>query len=145
MRIVVQHHPPVLSAREYHTWVARHVGWREAIRSYAAMRVDLILYGHLHLHQVEDSESHLVDAGRRMLCVMAGSAISTRLHSEPNSFNRITLDGERCTVESISLEAGGFLCKVVRRYERASDGWKPAKDDSGQAMCENPTNVDATE
>lgn len=144
IRIVVQHHPPVLSAREYHTFVARHVGWRDAIRSYAAMRVDLILYGHLHLHQVEGSESHLVDAGRRMLCVMAGSAISTRLHSEPNSFNRITIDGERCTVESISLEAVGFLCKVVRRYERSGDGWKPAKDDSATAMCENRGDVDTT-
>ncbi|HQY87014.1 MAG TPA: metallophosphoesterase, partial [Tepidisphaeraceae bacterium] len=144
IRIVVQHHPPVLSSREYHTAVARHVGWRRAIRSYAAMRVDLVLYGHLHLHQVEESHAHLIDAGRRMLCVMAGTAISTRVRDEPNSFNRITIEGERCTIESISLEADGFLCKVVKKYERTNDGWSTIKEgDAATAICETPSDVQA--
>lgn len=138
IRIVVQHHPPVLSPGEYHTMVARHIGWRSTIRAYASMRVDLILYGHLHLHQIEHSESHLLEAGRRMLCVMAGSALSTRLHSEPNGFNRISIDGERCAVESISLEEGGFLCKAIRRYQRDAGGWVSiTEDDSADSMCEN--------
>jgi 3',5'-cyclic AMP phosphodiesterase CpdA len=100
-RIVVMHHPPVLTRRDYGTIARPLVGSRRLLDSLARFGVDLVLYGHLHV--VESS----VHQGVR--CVMASTACSTRRRADANGFNFVLSDATGVTVEHQQFVAGVFV------------------------------------
>lgn len=82
--------------------------------------VDVILCGHLHVSHASDAAGFRSE-DKKMICVAAGTAISTRLRGEPNSYNRLCIDGDELTVYHRAWNGERFVdgpSKTYRRVER---------------------------
>src|SRR5213079_2850806 len=66
--------------------------------------------------------------GRSALVVQAGTATSTRERGEPNSFNVLSLEPSRITLERRIWQRGegAFLPAAVEAFERTNEGWERA-------------------
>ncbi|MDP2819186.1 MAG: metallophosphoesterase [Polaromonas sp.] len=86
LRVVVVHQPVmVLRAEDEHD---RLRGWEPAVRAWAAAGADIVMGGHIHLPYVCEMSSRLAGLDRRIWCVQAGTALSSRVRQEaPNSVN----------------------------------------------------------
>ena len=117
-RVVAVHHPFLLSAAARGRGA---VGRRSlALDGLSACGVDLLLSGHLHL-----AYSGVVrGAGGTLVAVQAGSAVSHRLKSEPNAFNRIAVAPGRIEVQPMVWDGAGFTPGEPRRYRRGDGGWQ---------------------
>ncbi len=102
LRVVVVHQPVhVLRPQDEHD---RLRGWQHAVRAWAAAGADIVMGGHIHLPYVCELSSSVSHLARRMWCVQAGTAVSSRIRREaPNSVNLLEFvsaeGGSRCTVE----------------------------------------------
>jgi 3',5'-cyclic AMP phosphodiesterase CpdA len=133
IRIVVQHHPPVLAHHDYGTHAVPHIGAQRTLRAYEEAGVDLVLFGHLHRHEVQLSRDHQrADSlegigGRSIVCVMAGT-LSTRLRDQPPGFVELVADGmpdtPRLRVVGHRLESDGFEVFATRSFVRNTSGWR---------------------
>lgn len=104
-RVVATHHP--------------HDVARLALRSWSACGADVLLCGHLHIATAESIGGTLV--------VNAGTAISTRMRGELNSFNVVkTTQRERVSVEQWIWQPGGFLHSARLHFARVAGEWKKA-------------------
>lgn len=117
LRIVVTHQPCALPST--HDETDRLDGADPAIRAWADAGADLVLGGHIHLPYVLDLSQSPWDASRRMWCVQAGTATSSRVRfSIANSVNLIEWKPpvagapRTCTVERCDFDAtrGRFVC-----------------------------------
>jgi 3',5'-cyclic AMP phosphodiesterase CpdA len=88
LRIVVVHQPVhVLRAEDEHD---RLRGWEPAVRAWAQAGADMVMGGHIHLPYFCDLSTRLQGLGRRLWCVQAGTALSTRVREGiPNSVNLV--------------------------------------------------------
>ena len=91
LRVVVVHQPVyVMRAEDEHD---RLRGWEPAVRAWAAAGADLVLGGHIHLPYASELSAHVPALGRRLWCVQAGTALSSRVRWEsPNSVNLLRFD-----------------------------------------------------
>lgn len=91
LRVVVVHQPVyVMRAEDEHD---RLRGWEPAVRAWAAAGADLVLGGHIHLPYACELSSRVAGLGRRLWCVQAGTALSSRVRWEaPNSVNLLRHD-----------------------------------------------------
>src|SRR5205085_6317064 len=99
VRILVTHHP--LFAVPVGDEIEREVGRNElALDAIEEAGVDLLLAGHAH-HASVHSASDLVTRAGGALVIQAGTATSTRLRDQSQSFNVIDIDNGnvRLTVE----------------------------------------------
>jgi 3',5'-cyclic AMP phosphodiesterase CpdA len=92
LRVVVVHQPVhVLRAIDEHD---RLRGWEAAVRAWAAAGADIVMGGHIHLPYVRELSSCVGGLERRIWCVQAGTALSSRVRQEaPNSVNLLRYDG----------------------------------------------------
>ena len=108
LRIVVVHQPVhVLRPQDEHD---RLRGWQAAVRAWAAAGADIVMGGHIHLPYVCELSSTVSGLDRRLWCVQAGTAVSSRIRREaPNSVNLVQYtactDGPLCTVERWDYQA----------------------------------------
>jgi hypothetical protein len=58
--------------------------------------------------------------------IQAGTATSTRVREQQQSFNRIDIDGPRVTVTVESWNGSDFVAKDAQPYERDVDHWHVA-------------------
>ena len=88
LRIVVVHQPVhVMHAEDQHD---RLRGWEPAVRAWSRAGADIIMGGHIHLPSVCDLSARLDGLARRLWCVQAGTALSSRVRAGiPNSVNLI--------------------------------------------------------
>ncbi|HJS05342.1 MAG TPA: metallophosphoesterase family protein [Variovorax sp.] len=124
LRVVVVHQPVAITREEDRKNLL--VGREEAVRIWAEAGADLVLGGHIHLPFVVPLHETAGVLARRMWCVQAGTAVSTRLRAgAPNSVNLIRFEGEagerRCTVEQWDCAAGGAPFRRARVHTLALD------------------------
>ncbi|MFN3324764.1 MAG: metallophosphoesterase family protein [Bryobacteraceae bacterium] len=125
-RVLVTHHPFDLPAR-YGS--SRLVG-RRMIEKVLA-HVDLLLAGHMHIsHAAPTAERHKVE-GQSAVFVQAGTATSTRVRGEANSFKVIRVERPRVTVEQYAWEPGHeeFTLLASSCFRHTPGGWTHDHDE----------------
>lgn len=122
IRVLVMHHPIRAGVDQNERDVIPNS--RYALERLAAAGVDAILYGHLHTpHSLFEIESGF-QMPRSMLCIMAGTATSSRLRLDwQQTYNRIWFDGDRCCVEVWAFDGADFTKKVTSAFVRDESGW----------------------
>ena len=111
LRVVVVHQPVhVLRPQDEHD---RLRGWQPAVRAWAAAGADVVMGGHIHLPYVCELSATVSGLKRRLWCVQAGTAVSSRIRREaPNSVNLLKfLD-----------DANSLHCCVERWDYQKADG-----------------------
>ena len=126
MRILVTHHPlfalPVGDGPE----LGKAVGRQEhALDAVADCGVDLLLAGHNHRASAHSARDLVTRAGSSLV-VQAGTATSTRLRDEEQSFNQIDIDGDNVTLTVQGWAGDGFESGDSQRYLREADHWRIA-------------------
>ena len=127
MRILVTHHPlfalPVGDGPE----LGKAIGRQElALDAIAEAGVDLLLAGHNHRASAHHA-SDLVTRAGSALVIQAGTATSTRLRDEEQSFNRIDIDGdERHADRPGAGPADEFASGDAQLFVREGDHWRIA-------------------
>lgn len=122
LRVVMMHHP---LTQPPETGKAPMKGARAAAEALAEAGADVILSG--HLHQWAADPFALRKGGRLMLCVQAGSTLSTRLRGEENDFNVIDHEEGQVSVHRHFARDGaaGFVAGKVTRFHQQDHraGW----------------------
>ena len=124
LRVVVVHQPVhVLRTSDEHD---RLQGWEPAVRAWAEAGADMVMGGHIHLPYVCELSASVSGLGRRMWCVQAGTALSSRIRREaPNSVNLIRYDtaqpGMPCLVERWDFDASAVRFELVKTSDLLLD------------------------
>ena len=129
MRILVTHHPmfalPVGDGPE----VGKAIGRQElALDAIADCGVDLLLAGHNHRASAHHAPDLVTRAGSSLV-IQAGTATSTRLRDEEQSFNEIEIDGGNVTLIVQAWADDKFASGDAQRYVREGDHWRIAGAD----------------
>jgi 3',5'-cyclic AMP phosphodiesterase CpdA len=123
-KVLVTHHPfdfPETVADRHLLRRARH-----AIDALALCEADLYLAGHVHVPFAGSTARRYKATHRTALIVQAGTALSTRTRSEPNSFNLICVDRPLITVRHYVWDRAiaEFLVTSDRQFHHSEHGWQ---------------------
>ena len=134
-RILVTHHPlfalPVSDEQELGKPIGRQPLALEAIEDAG---VDLLLAGHNHRASTHHARDLVTDAGRALV-IQAGTATSTRLRDEEQSFNLVGVEDKAVTVAVQAWDGTAFKSRDAERFVRAGDHWETS---SGEQLAEAP-------
>jgi 3',5'-cyclic AMP phosphodiesterase CpdA len=123
-RILVTHHP--LFALQVGDSMTRAVGRSElALDAIGDAGVDMLLAGHNHDASVHSARDLVTRAGAALV-VQAGTATSTRVRDQSQSFNEIDVDCPLITVTVEAWDGSSFAARDAQRYERQDDHWRLA-------------------
>jgi 3',5'-cyclic AMP phosphodiesterase CpdA len=122
VRILVTHHP--LFALEVGGEVERAIGRQElALDVVEQSGVDMVLAGHNH-HASSQDASDLVTRAGGVLVVQAGTATSTRMREQEQSFNTIDLAQGSVTITVHGWKGEEFEATDAQRYDWQDGRWK---------------------
>lgn len=126
-RVLVTHHPlfalPVGDGPE----LGKAIGRQElALDVVEEAGVDLLLAGHNHRASINDARDLVTRAGG-VLVVQAGTATSTRVRDEEQSFNRIDISGDQVTITVQRWGGNGFVSGDAQLYRRSEGRWRTAE------------------
>jgi len=126
MRVLVTHHPlfalPVGDGPE----LGKAIGRQEhALDAISDAGVDILLAGHNHRASAHHA-SDLVTRAGSALVIQAGTATSTRLRDEEQSFNQIDVDGDSATLTVQSWAVDKFASADAQEFVREGDHWRIA-------------------
>ena len=135
VRILVTHHPlfalPVSDADV----LGKAIGRQElALEAVADAGVDLLLAGHNHRASSHHARDLATDAGAALV-IQAGTATSTRLREQEQSFNLIEVDKGSVTVVIQGWDGTGFVSQDAERFVRRGENWETA---AGDQLAEAP-------
>jgi 3',5'-cyclic AMP phosphodiesterase CpdA len=120
-RILVTHHP--LFALQVGDQVERAIGRHElALDAVEESGVDMLLAGHAH-HASSQDAGDLVTRAGGVLVVQAGTATSTRVREQEQSFNTIDIADDRVTITVNGWKGDDFCPSDARRYEWVEGRW----------------------
>jgi 3',5'-cyclic AMP phosphodiesterase CpdA len=123
-RILVTHHP--LFALEVAGEKERAIGRQElALDAIQEAGVDMLLAGHNH-HASTHSASDLVTRAGGALVVQAGTATSTRLREQEQSFNTVDVGDASVTITVNAWKDGTFAPLDAQCYSWAEGQWHMA-------------------
>jgi 3',5'-cyclic AMP phosphodiesterase CpdA len=126
-RILVTHHP--LYAVPVGEGVERAIGRQElALDAIEQAGVDLLLAGHAHHASAHDA-SELVARSGGALVVQAGTATSTRIREQEQSFNTIDVERGRVTVTVNAWTGDGFAPADAQPYQYDGGRWRILKSE----------------
>ena len=136
-RILVTHHPlfalPVGDGPE----LGKAIGRQElALDAVARVGVDLLLAGHNHRASTHHAPDLVTRAGSALV-VQAGTATSTRLRDEEQSFNLIDVAADDVTVTVQTWNGDGFVAADAQRYRRQGEQWRRAEGVTAGASAES--------
>jgi 3',5'-cyclic AMP phosphodiesterase CpdA len=122
VRVLVTHHP--LFALEVAGEVERAIGRHEmALDAVEESGVDMLLAGHNH-HASSQDASDLVTRAGGVLVVQAGTATSTRVREQEQSFNSIDIAKGSVTITVHSWTGESFSAKDANRYSWQDGRWR---------------------
>jgi 3',5'-cyclic AMP phosphodiesterase CpdA len=121
LRVLVTHHPLVPRPGADHPAIVTR--GHQATAAAAGAGVDLLLAGHLHLGSVSDLRT-AHEGGHDVIVAQAGTAVSVRRRHEPNSYNFLTLDGDRLTIAVRAWDGARFTRREEAAFARGADGWR---------------------
>jgi len=120
-RVLVTHHP--LFAVPVGEEIERAVGRQElALDAIEEAGVDLLLAGHAHHASTHDA-SELVTRSGGALVVQAGTATSTRVREQDQSFNTIDIEAGRVTVTVNAWTGEAFEPSDAQPYQYRDGRW----------------------
>lgn len=121
-RILVTHHP--LFALEVGDEVEHAIGRHElALTAVEESGVDMLLAGHNH-HASSQDASDLVTRAGGVLVVQAGTATSTRVRKQEQSFNTIEIAPGSVLVAVHSWNGEDFVASSDNRYALREGRWR---------------------
>ena len=134
-RILVTHHPlfalPVGDGPE----LGKAIGRQElALDAVAEAGVDLLLAGHNHRASTHHAKDLVTDAGPALV-IQAGTATSTRLRDEEQSFNLLEVGNAEVTVAVQAWDGHGYASSDAQRFVRRGEHWETA---TGEHLAEAP-------
>ena len=125
MRILVTHHP--LFALPIGDRIERAVGRQElALDAIEHAGVDIVLAGHAH-HASSHHASDLVTRAGGALVIQAGTATSTRVREQSQSFNVIDIEGDSVTLTVECWNGAEFEPSEAQRRDYADGRWQLAQ------------------
>jgi len=123
-RVLVTHHP--LFALEVAGETAPAIGRQElALDAIQEAGVDMLLAGHNH-HASSHSASDLVTRAGGALVVQAGTATSTRVREQEQSFNCIDVGDASVTITVNAWKGESFVPSDAQRYGWEEGRWRIA-------------------
>ena len=124
VKIVVTHHPFDIPENLNDRYLLRRS--RHAIAALATCQADLYMAGHSHVPFAGLSERRYTIAHHTALIVQAGTSLSTRTRSVPNSFNLIHVDRPALTVEHFQWDAqqARFVPASASHFRHTAAGWR---------------------
>ena len=134
-RILVTHHPmfalPVGDGPE----LGKPIGRQElALKAIEDAGVDLLLAGHNHRASAHHARDLVTDAGTALV-IQAGTATSTRLRDEEQSFNLLEVGDAEVTVAVQAWDGTGYASRDAQRFVRRGEHWETA---TGEQLAEAP-------
>jgi 3',5'-cyclic AMP phosphodiesterase CpdA len=121
VRVLVTHHP--LLALRVGEEVERAIGRQEmALDAVEESGVDMLLAGHAH-HASSQDASDLVTRAGGVLVVQAGTATSTRVREQEQSFNTIDIVDGGATITVHAWHGDDFKPTDPNRYEWQDGKW----------------------
>ena len=121
-RVLVTHHP--LFALQVGDELTPAIGRQElALDAVEESGVDLVLAGHSH-HASSQDASDLVTRAGGVLVVQAGTATSTRVREQEQSFNTIDIGEQSVTVTVHAWKDDDFQANDAQRYNWQDGRWK---------------------
>lgn len=130
MRVLVTHHP--MFAMKVGEETQRAIGRQEmALDAIEDAGVDMLLAGHMHHASTQDA-SDLVTRAGGALVVQAGTATSTRVRDQEQSFNTIDIAADVVTVTLNNWKGEDFVAADAQRYERQEGRWRILKPEAAQ-------------
>jgi 3',5'-cyclic AMP phosphodiesterase CpdA len=125
LRILVTHHP--LLALRVGEEVERAIGRQElALDAVEESGVDMLLAGHNH-HALSHDAGDLVTRAGGVLVVQAGTATSTRVREQEQSFNTIDIAEGSATITVHAWTGGDFRASDAQRYQWQDGRWRILK------------------
>ncbi|HYW58799.1 MAG TPA: metallophosphoesterase [Polaromonas sp.] len=124
LRVVVVHQPVHVQREEDEHDRLR--GSHTAVRAWSEAGADVVMGGHIHLPYVCDLAGLVGGIGRRIWCVQAGTALSSRIREEaPNSVNLLHVDAvngaAHCRVDRWDFHAGTGTFVVAKTHDLQLD------------------------
>jgi predicted phosphodiesterase len=96
--------------------------------------VDLLLAGHNHRASTHHAKDLVTDAGPALV-IQAGTATSTRLRDEEQSFNLLEVGNAEVTVTVQAWDGNGYASSDAQRFVRRGEHWETA---TGEHLAEAP-------
>ncbi|MBA2770699.1 MAG: metallophosphoesterase [Sphingomonas sp.] len=125
MRVLVTHHP--LFALQVGDEITPAAGRSElALDAIGHAGVDLLLAGHNHHASIHDARDLVTRAGSALV-VQAGTATSIRVREQPQSFNRIDIEGSQVTLTVLVWNGSEFVTEDAKTFRQQDGAWSPAQ------------------
>ncbi len=133
-KIVVTHHPFDLPEGYDEAELVGRASM--AMETLAACGADLLLAGHLHVGHTGQTAKRYEIEGHSALVVQAGTAASSRVRGEANSFNLIRVKRPHVNVVRYAFDADrrAFAPASSEHFQHTPAGWQRLSDESAAGL-----------